>query len=213
MNDKDLVTTGQNAYRATMKDGFTEILTGLFFTMTHAIFINPSFISIFVVFYILFLPQFIEIARKKYTYPRVGYVKLRTDETDYRPKVLLALLFIVILCSAIVVMIMTQDVTNYYNWFIMFPAILGMAMLVSSAYLVDRTGSKIYWGFGIVTTILGLVISYLTTIFPPDGPFDGLLAFSMILGAGLLICGLIKFVYFIRTIPVAEIQEDTSSEQ
>jgi len=213
VNDRDLVKTGQTAFRETMKDGFSEILAGFFFTMTPAIFINPSFISIFVVFYIIFLPQLIERARQKYTYPRVGYVKPRTDETDFRPKGLLALLLIVIVCSAILVMIMTQNIANYYNWFIMFPFILGMTMLAPSAYLVDRTGSKIYWGFGIVTTILGLVISYLTTTFPPDGIFDGLLAFSMVLGAGLLVGGLIKFGYFIHSNPVIEVQEDYSSEQ
>ncbi|MGY5871630.1 MAG: hypothetical protein RTV72_05245 [Candidatus Thorarchaeota archaeon] len=212
MNDKELVKTGQDAYRATMKDGFIEILAGFFFILTPIIFLQPAFVSIFVVFYVLFLPQYAEIFRKKYTFPRVGYVKLRTDPLDYRPKALLALLFIVIVSSALLVMLMTQDVANYYNWFIMFPFILGAAMLAPSAYLVDRTGSKIYWGFGIVTTILGLVISYLTTIYPPDGPFDGLLAFSMILGAGLLVGGLIKFAYFVNSNPVIEVQEDNPIE-
>jgi hypothetical protein len=213
MNDNDLIKTGQNAYRATMKDGFIEILTGFFFIMTPVIFIQPSFVSIFVVIYVLFLPQYAEIFRKKYTYPRVGYVKLRTDPLDYRPKALLALLFIVIVSSGLIVMLMTQDVANYYNWFIMFPFILGAALLAPSAYLVDRTGAKIYWGFGIVTTILGLVISTLTFIYIPTGLFDGLLAFSEILGIGLLIGGFIKFVYFMRTNPVIDIQEDNSSEQ
>lgn len=213
MNDKDLVKTGQTAYRETMKDGLIEILTGFFFILTPIIFIQPAFVSIFVVFYVLFLPQYVEIFRKKYTYPRVGYVKLRTDPLDYRPKALLALLFFVIVSSAILVMLMTQDVANYYNWFIMFPFILGTAMLAPSAYLVDRTGSKIYWGFGIATTILGLVISIITLIYPLDGPFEGLLAFSMLLGIGLLICGFIKFAYFRRTNPVIDIQEDSSSEQ
>jgi len=205
MDDKELVKTGQNAYRATMKDGFTEILSGFFFIMTPIIFIQPSFIGIFVVFYILFLPQYIEIIRKRYTYPRVGYVKLRTDSLDYRPKALLALLFFVIVSSAILVMLMTQNVTEYYNWFIMFPFILGTAMLAPSAYLVDRTGSRIYWGFGIVTTILGLIISTFTLSFSLDGPFDGLFVFSMLLGIGLLLGGFAKFVYFLRTNPVIDI--------
>jgi hypothetical protein len=212
MNDNDLKKTGQNAYRATMKDGITEIVAGFFFIMTPIIFIQPSFVSIFVVFYILFLPQYVEIIRKKYTYPRVGYVKLRTDTADNRTKALLLLVLVVIVISAILVMLMTQYPTYYYNWFIMFPFIIGMTMLGPSAYLVDRTGARIYWGFGVMTTILGFMVSYLTTIFPPDGPFDGLFAFSELLGIGLLIGGFIKFMYFIRANPVIEIQEDNSSE-
>ena len=213
MNDDNLATAARDAYRATMKDGFIEILTGFFFILTPIIFIRPIFVPIFVVIYVLFLPQYAEIFRKKYTFPRVGYVKLRTDPLDYRPKALLALLFFVIVSSAILVMLMTQDVANYYNWFIMFPFILGTALLAPSAYLVDRTGSKIYWGFGIITTILGLVISIITLNYPLEGPFEGLLAFSMLLGIGLLICGITKFAYFLHTIPVIDIQEDNSSEQ
>ena len=213
MNDKELVKTGQDAYRATMKDGFIEILAGVFFILTPVIYIQPAFVSIFVVIYVLFLPQYAEIFRKKYTYPRVGYVKLRTDPLDYRPKALLALLFIVIVSSGLLVMLMTQDVANYYNWFLMFPFILGAALLAPSAYLVDRTGAKIYWGFGIVATIFGLVMSSITLIYPPDGLFDGLLAFSILFGLGLLIVGIGKFVYFLHSNPVIDIQEDSSSEQ
>ena len=213
LNDKDLIKTGQDAYRATMKDGFIEVMAGFFFIMTPVIFIRPSFVSIFVVIYIFFLPQYSEIFRKKYTYPRIGYVKLRVDESDYRPKILLGLLFIVIVASGILFMLMTGDVTNYNNWFLMFPFILGMVLLAPSAYLVDRTGSKTYWGFGILTTILGLAVSVLTINFPPDGPFDGLVAFSMLLGIGLLIAGFIKFAFFIHSNPVIENQEDLPSEQ
>ena len=213
MNDDTIATAARNAYRATMKDGFIEILAGFFFVMTPIIFIQPIFVSFFVVIYVIFLPQYAEIFRKKYTYPRVGYVKLRTDPLDYRPKALLALLFVVIVSSAILVMLMTQDVANYYNWFIMFPFILGAALIAPSAYLVDRTGAKIYWGFGIVTTILGLIISILTFTYPPDGPFDGLLAFSILLGVGLLIGGFIKFAYFIRSNPVIAVQEENLGEQ
>jgi hypothetical protein len=213
MNDKELKRTGQEAYRATMKDGFIEILTGFFFILTPIIFIQPSFVSIFVVIYVLFLPQYAEIFRKKYTYPRVGYVKLRTDPLDYRPKALLALLFIVIVSSGLLVMLMTQDVANYYNWFLMFPFILGAALIAPSAYLVDRTGAKIYWGFGIIATIFGLVMSTITLIYPPAGLFDGLVAFSILLGFGLLIVGIVKFAYFLHSNPVIDIQEDSSSEQ
>lgn len=213
MNDKDLIKTGQDAYRTTMKDGFIEVLTGFFFIMTPVIFIQPAFVSIFVVIYVLFLPQYAEIFRKKYTYPRVGYVKLRTDPLDYRPKALLALLFIVIVSSGLLVMLMTQDIANYYNWFLMFPFILGAIMLAPSAYLVDRTGAKIYWGFGIVSTIFGFVMSTITLINPPSGPFDGLLVFSILFGVGLLIVGIVKFAYFLHSNPVIDIQEDNPSEQ
>lgn len=212
MNDKDLVKTGQNAFRETMKDGFTELLGGLLFVMAPAIFIEPSFIIIFVAVYVILLPHLVENFRKKYTYPRVGYVKLRSSESDSSVRALLVLLFFVIVSSAILVMLMTQDVMNYYNWFIMFPFILGMIMLGPSAYLADRTGSKIYWGFGVLTTFLGLVISIITLSYPPDGIFDGLLAFSMMLGAGLLVGGLVKFGYFIHSNPVIDNQEDPTSE-
>ena len=214
MNDNKLVTTGQIAYRATMKDGFTELLVGSLFVMFTVMSVQIYFVGIFVVFYIILLPQLTEKFRMKYTYPRVGYVKTRLlQRVNFGARHQYGFLLIGIALSPILMMLMAQDVMNYYSWFYILPFILGMIMFGPSMYLAERTGSKIYWGLGILATIFGLVVSYLTTMYPPTGPFDGLFAYSMLLGIGLLIGGFSKFVYFIHTNPVLDISEDSTNER
>ena len=63
-----------------MQDGSTEIMAGLFFLVFPLLIREPGLAGIFVMFYVLFFPQFIEVVRKKYVYPRIGYVKLREEE-------------------------------------------------------------------------------------------------------------------------------------
>ena len=112
MNDEDLVKLEQNAFRDSMKDGLTETLAGFIFLMCAIMFNQPSFVGLFVVFYIIFLPRLVEASREKYTYPRIGYVKLRTKESDFEIKPFLLLLLIMIAASGIATQVLTNDILN-----------------------------------------------------------------------------------------------------
>jgi hypothetical protein len=213
MNDEDLVKLEQNAFKDSMKDGLVETLAGVIFIMTAFIFNQPAFIGIFVVFYLLFLPRFVEASREKYTYPRIGYVQLRTKESDMDFKSFLLLLLIIIAATGIATQLLTNNIFDPYNWVLFFPFSLGTLLFGPSVYLVEKTGSKSYWLFGTISSILGLVVSYLTIIYPTQSYYDGILAYCMILGTILLCGGLIKFLYFTHTHPVLESQEDDVSEQ
>ncbi|MCK5152596.1 MAG: hypothetical protein KAQ65_12170, partial [Candidatus Thorarchaeota archaeon] len=70
-----------------------------------------------------------------------------------------------------------------------------------------------YYLFGTITSILGLVVSYLSTVYPTTDYLDGAMAFCMILGVALAIGGLLKLAYFLRTYPILDTQEDVVSEQ
>ncbi len=213
MNDDDLKRLEQNAFRDSMKDGSTELLGGFLLLFAPIMFYQPSFIAIFVVFYIILLPHAIERFRQKYTYPRIGYVKLRTSESDTDPKPFLLLLVICFLVTGIATFLFTGDIFNIYNWIPMFPLFFGVLMFGPSAYLVEKAKSKAYWLFGIITSIAGILIIYLTTIFPPTDVYDSIIAFSMFLGIALIIGGAVKFLHFIRAYPVLDSEEDEVSEQ
>jgi len=211
-NDNDLKDIEQDVFRDTMRDGLIEILAGFLLILLPAIIYQPSFIAFFVAFYIILLPQMIEPIRQKYTYPRIGYVKPRVHEIDLNPKAFLILLVAIVLFGGIATLLMTGNVLDIVNWLKMIPFMMGMFMLGPSSYLVEKTGLKTYWVFGAATTVLGLLISYLTIIIPPQGLYDGVIAFSMMLGAGLLVMGIITYVRFTRNNPVIATQEDTDSE-
>ncbi|MHA2424077.1 MAG: hypothetical protein ACXAEF_04770 [Candidatus Thorarchaeota archaeon] len=213
MSDDDLKRLEQNAFRDSMKDGSTELLGGFLLLLAPIMFYQPSFIAFFVVFYILLLPQGIERFRQKYTYPRIGYVKLRTSESDTDLKPFLLLLVISILITGIATYLFTGDIFNIYNWIPMFPLFFGVLMFGPSAYLVEKARSKAYWLLGILTTIAALIIIYLTTIFPPTDVYDGIIAFTMFFGIALILGGAVKFLHFLRAYPVLDSEEDEVSEQ
>ncbi|MHA1933825.1 MAG: hypothetical protein ACW97A_00965 [Candidatus Thorarchaeota archaeon] len=207
-DDNDLQEIEQKAYRDTMRDGFTELFAGVFFVLAAAMIYKSIFVPIFVALYIIILPQALPRIRQKYTYPRIGYVKPRVEDLELNLKALLLFLLGVVVIGGIATALMTGDILDIYNWITMIPFIFGMIMLGPSAYLVEKTGLKRFWIFGASTSISGLLVSYLTIIFPPLNPYDGILAFCFILGAGMLLLGLITFTRFIRNNPIIEPQED-----
>ncbi len=207
MND-DLITMEQNTYSDTMKDGIAETFTGMFFLFTTLMFQNPAFIGIFVAIYILFLPHAIERIRERFTYPRLGYVKLRTDESDLDTRSFGILIASILIAAAVAVQVLTGDLLNLYNWILVIPFAFGMLMFGPSVYLVTKTGSKLYWLFGIFTTSVGLAVSIIATHSPPANPYDGMLYYCLLLGLIFGIGGLIKFLHFTRTYHVLDSQED-----
>ncbi|MDF1538249.1 MAG: hypothetical protein P1Q69_05055 [Candidatus Thorarchaeota archaeon] len=212
MNDDDLKRLEQNAFRDSMKDGSTELLGGVLLLFAPIMFYQPAFVAFFALFFIFLLPHGIERFRQKYTYPRIGYVKLRTSESDTDPKPFLLLLVICFLVTGIATFLFTGDIFNIYNWIPMFPLFFGVLMFGPSAYLVEKARSKAYWLFGLITSIAGFIIFYLTTIFPPTDVYAGIIVFSMFLGIALVIGGAVKFLHFTRTYPILESEEDDASE-
>ena len=213
MNDDDLVVMEQNAYRDTMEDGITETLAGMFFLFTTLMFRIPAFIGVFVLFYIFLMPLFIERIRERYTYPRLGYVKLRTNESDWDFRSFGLLIASILVATAIAVQMLTNDLLNLYNWVLIFPFTFGMLMFGPSTYLVAKTGSKKYWLFGIFTTIVGLSTAILSVIYHPGDYYVGILYYCLFLGLIFGIGGLIKFLHFTRAYPVLEPQGDEMNEQ
>ena len=213
MNDDDLVKLEQNAFRESMKDGVMETLAGFVFLIMAVMFQQPAFIGVFVVFNLLLLPRLVEVFRDKHTYPRIGYVKLKTKESDFSIRPLLLLLVVVATLTGLATQLLVGDVFNLYNWLILMPFALGLIMFGPSIFLVEKTGSKTYYLFGTITSILGLVVSYLSTVYPTTDYLDGAMAFCMILGVALAIGGLLKLAYFLRTYPILDTQEDVVSEQ
>jgi hypothetical protein len=212
MNEDDLVKLEQNAFRDSMKDGVPETLAGIMFILTGIMFHQPSFVGVFVVFYLLLLPRLVESFRQKHTYPRIGYVKLKTAESDASIQPFLLLLVIVASLTGIATQVLTGDAFNIYNWARLIPFALGLLMFGPSIYLVEKSGSKIYWLFGVIASLLGLTTAYLSLLYPTIHYLDGAIAFCMFLGVALAIGGLLKLAYFLRTYSILESQEDAVSE-
>jgi hypothetical protein len=207
--EQDLKKIEQVSFREFMQDGLTEIMAGTIFLLFPLLIIKPIFVPIFVVVYIFFLPQFIEIVRKKYVYPRIGYVKLREDEP---PKVTVGVVVTVILMIAagiILVYTISIDLISsemVYRWV---PAFFGVIMWAPSLYLKGKTGQNRYYMFGALMTITGFAVA-LADFLPVEAVN---VVYSLSWGATFFVLGIIRTVLFIRKYPVIESPEDDSSEQ
>ncbi len=200
----DLKSIEQESFRESMQDGLTEVLLGLVFLVLPLLILESGFLPIFVIFYIFFIPQVIEGFRKRYTYTRLGYVKLHEDKP---PKLSLGVAMMVLLVFIIIIAVLYSvyvdlvDRSFIYRWL---PAVFGFIMWGPSLYLKDKTGQSRYYLFGLLMSVTGILVGLadLSTV-----EIQGTLYMTSWGGAFVLL-GLLRFLIFIRKYPILETPED-----
>jgi uncharacterized membrane protein HdeD (DUF308 family) len=209
VNENDLLKIERGTYRESMKDGLTEFLLGIVLCVIPGLMLKSYFVPIFVVFYIIFLPQGIEAFRRKYTYPRTGYVKFREEKT---PKLTLGVAAAVLLAFITIIAILYSlsigVIDRYFIWKWL-PTVFGVIMVGPSLYLRDKTGQNRYYLWGVLTTISGLAVS----LAPFISAEVSLAVYMFSWGSVFMVLGIIRFVIFIRNNPVIDTPEDDSGEQ
>jgi hypothetical protein len=198
-NDDDMKEVEQATTRFSMQDGFIVVMAGLALIVASGSFLAP-WLTAFIAFFVIFGPRALEVLREKYTYPRIGYFQLRREESGTRTAA--GIFGFMILCFAITLVAMflvhgTITADLIYGWV---PAWFGMVMIGPSLHMVDMTGSRFYYVFGVVAVTTGFALSILG--------FDlGKLAISYYLvswGLTLVFAGLVTFLRFIRKHPILE---------
>ena len=198
----------QKTFREFMIDGITEILAGLIFLFIPVLLVNPIFV-VFTPFLLFTSPKILDYIRQRTTYPRIGRVEFKVDETT-DPKAVRKALFeflfflLIVLIITVICMIIFEgsipDISSWYSWV---PLIFGLIMFGPSLYLVDQTGLKYYYLLGIFPSLLGLLLSVIA--FPSIK--DGMYIFFFILGILALILGIFRYIWFIRNYPIVNLEE------
>ncbi len=103
----------QKAYRDSQQDGLMEIMMGLILMAFGGFFYSTVFV--FYILLILFSGRIVEFFRKRYIYPRIGFVKFRQEN----PKAVLT--GVLLFEFAVIVIIFTLislfgDVKEYSQW-------------------------------------------------------------------------------------------------
>lgn len=211
----DLKGISQKVYRNEYIDGFTFILLGFILFITAGIInLHPVFMSLLIVSFIACFP-ISKALRSRYTYPRLGYFKVKTeDPKKLVPGMLLFTGGIVIAFLILLVIFTNGDprvIYDYENWYRFLPIVFGLIMFGPSLDLVDKTGQRIYYGMGMFSTILGLIIVWLNF---QNAKF-GFTIYLLLLGSIFFGIGSITFVRFIKKYPIIDnsehldIQEDS----
>ncbi|MHA2224003.1 MAG: hypothetical protein ACXAC8_02290 [Candidatus Hodarchaeales archaeon] len=210
----DLKGISQKIYRHEYIDGFTFILAGFMLFLTAGVInLHPVFMSLIIGSFIAFL-AINRALRSRFTYPRLGYFKAKTED----PKKLVSgiLLFtggIMIVFFILLILFTGGDprvLYDYENWYRFLPIVFGLIMFGPSLDLVDKTGQRIYYSIGMVSTILGLSIVWMNF---QNAKF-GFTFYLLLLGSISFIIGIYTFVKFMKKYPIIDdsehldIQED-----
>ncbi len=93
------------------------------------------------------------------------------------------------------------EISLWYGWV---PLMFGLIMFGPSLYLVEQTGQKYYYLFGLFSSMIGLIISILDF----TDVMDGLFMYFFVLGILVLLLGCSKLIWFMHKYPVIDIEEE-----
>jgi hypothetical protein len=179
-----------------------EIFVGLLFIVTPGLLLNPAFTGLYVVLAVLIFPKVIERIRGKYTYPRLGYAKLKTDD-DVKKNLLGALAFVsvVIIITILTLLIISDDPSNHDNWYKMGPFFYGMILFGPASLLLEKSGLRRFWLYWLLALVSGFIITLLSIDNDSWGRFEGFILFLGFWGIFLVVFGVIVFLLFLREYP------------
>jgi hypothetical protein len=201
----DLLKIEKKAYRDSQQDGLMEVMMGLILITFGCFLYSPVFA--FYILLIIFSKKIVESIRRRYTYPRIGFVKFHKEN----PKDALTGVFL--FEFAVIVIIFTLisifgDVKDYSRWIKWSPLFFGMILVGPFAHAASRSGSIRYTGYAMLSVVLGLFFS----IIEFGSGYIGLILYLVFIGAFLFLGGLVIFTLFLRKYPLPEVEAPYASE-
>jgi hypothetical protein len=182
-------------------------MMGLMIIAIGFLLVNSTFV-VYVALLIIFPPVLKERIREKYTYPRIGWVKLKEDsESPYGPY---WAVFAIVLLVAIILVVASARIENELldlaaRWT---PLIMGIGLLQPFIVLVQRSGLKGYYGVGAIIAVFGAFFAFLEF----DTSLLRMSVYLLVVGGFLFLAGLASLVRFVRKYPVLNL-EDAGYEQ
>ncbi len=187
----------KKAYRDSQQDGLMEIMMGLILMTFGGFFYSTVFA--FYILLIVFSGKIVEFVRRRYTYPRIGFVKFRRENPkDALTGVLLFELAVIVIMFTLISIF--GNVTDYSSWVKWSPLFFGMILVGPFAHAQSRSGSIRYYGYAILSVILGLVFSLIEF----GSGCTGLILYLVLIGGFLVLGGLVIFIRFLRKYPLPE---------
>ena len=186
----------KKAYRDSQQDGLMEVMMGLILMTFGGFFYSPVFA--FYILLIVFAGRIVESIRRRYTHPRIGFVKFHEEN----PKDALTGVFLFEVAVIVIMFTLISifgEVTDYSQWVKWSPLFFGMILVGPFAHAQSRSGNVRYTGYAILSVVLGLFFSLAEFA----SGRTGLILYLVLMGGFLLISGLFIFARFLRRYPLA----------
>jgi hypothetical protein len=192
----DLNELENRAFRYDAQDGLTEFLAGIMFFFVARAINSPhlAWVPALLVFPMRYALRFF---KERFTWPRIGYVKLRGEQKPDFGRGVLAYLAAVIFIMAAAHWIF-GDITSWRSWMKWLPALVAGFCSGGFVYMAQRTGFTRHWFLVVVCLGWGVACSVMAV---PDA-YEALKRWALGLGLVNLLMGTIVLLSFIRTHPV-----------
>ena len=186
----------KKVFRDSLQDGIIEILASILFvlfalTYGKDIFVVSAVLGIFV------LAPGIKVLKKRFTYPRTGYVELDEDKPKFRFKQM-AIFVLVVAGLAIIsygLLGSNQDNSTLRQWS---PAIAGIICSGGFFYIAYKSGLVRLHIFMIISVISGIILSAIKF----EGDYTGMSLFCVVIAAMSSVSGITIFIRFLRNNPI-----------
>ena len=191
----DLLKIEKKAYRDSQQDGLMEVMMGLILMTFGGFFYSPIFA--FYILLIVFAERIVESIRRRYTHPRIGFVKFHEEN----PKDALTGVFLFEVAVIVIIFTLISifgDVTDYSQWVKWSPLFFGMILVGPFAHAQSRSGNVRYTGYAILSIVLGIFFSLADFA----SGRTGLILYLVLMGVFLFISGLFIFARFLRRYPL-----------
>ncbi|MHC4325469.1 MAG: hypothetical protein ACYSUX_14485 [Planctomycetota bacterium] len=193
----DLKNIEQKTFRQSQQDGLMELVMGICMLA-----ISTRLFSRLLVF-MLALPVFLfgpllALMRRRFTHPRIGYVKLIPD----KPKTVITGIFLVslvVIALMAIIFFFFGDIRDFNLWLRWCPFWGGTVLAGMFGSLASKSGAARYYIFAGWSLLSGIVLSVLKF----EAVETGTLLYFAVMGGLLIPFGLLQFINFLRKHPKA----------
>lgn len=198
----DLKEIERRVEQSVFQDGLMEIMMGGFLLVFGALLAAGPKLTLFISLLVIFFGNpVLERLKKRYIYPRIGYVKLRPEkEADPKGIAVAAIVFVVILLGSMGLFHLTmgedRGLAFWFNYF--FPGATGFMLAIGPFWLGETYGVKRGYVWAALFLLSGIAI-------PVLGIASGYKAVGLeclLVGMVSLISGVVMFTRFLRKYPL-----------
>jgi MFS family permease len=185
----------KNSWRYSMQDGLMEVFLGILLVGI-GILLPNAFGAIYAAFFVIFGTLVLERIREKFTYPRIGRIKVLEDEPKTTAKGIFTFMFIVAAIMAVSIFVVFGEI-NADIIYRSIPIFFAIMILGAMTYTHGKTGSQRFYVYAALALVAAPVFSFINF----EGRFANFGYYLLFIGCIFLIIGLIIFICFLKKYP------------
>ena len=204
MPDKiNLKKMEQRAYKLLNEDGLMELLMGAILFVVSSTFGRNSALSSFLALYVIFIRQIVEGFRKKYTYPRIGYLKFAEEDGKKIGIGIFTFMGAIMLVLVVFIYLIYGRFSGelLYKWI---PLLIGLIFFGGLQYHYSKSGDKLALVYTAIALGAGLVFSLQGLL----EPLRNVQFYTLFLSLVFIVAGILRFRKFTQDHQIQAIPEE-----